>query len=51
VYGIGYVKGVIEISWWSISAISLVAWVASLFVREGSGHEIVLPGDWEVSDD
>jgi hypothetical protein len=51
VYGIGYAKGVIEISWWSISAISLVAWVASLLVREGSGHEVVLPGDGEISND
>ncbi|KAF4635231.1 hypothetical protein G7Y89_g2869 [Cudoniella acicularis] len=44
-YGIGHVKGMIGISWWTISATALVAWLASLLIREGSGYEIILPGD------
>ncbi|TGJ82641.1 hypothetical protein E0Z10_g6144 [Xylaria hypoxylon] len=38
-------NGIIGLSWWVISGTALLAWLVSLVIREGSGHEIVLPGE------
>jgi hypothetical protein len=44
-YGVGLENGIIGASWWTLSLVALVGWVATRWVREGSGHEIILPGD------
>lgn len=45
VYGLGLDAGVVGVVWWALSAIAVLGCVASLFVREGDGHEIWLDGD------
>lgn len=50
-YSLGYSHGSIELSWWSLAAISLMGWIVSLFIREGSGHEVVLPQEGGEQDD
>lgn len=32
-------------SWWFVAAISALGCFASFYVRNGSGHEILLPGE------
>ena len=44
-YGVGLERGVVGIAWWILCVESLTAAAASLLLREGSGHEIVLDGD------
>lgn len=44
-YGLGLGKGVVGIAWWILGIESLCAAAASLLLREGSGHEIVLEED------
>ncbi|KAI0540369.1 major facilitator superfamily domain-containing protein [Xylaria digitata] len=34
---------VIGLSWWVVSGATLLAWLVSLMMREGSGYEIILP--------
>ncbi|KAK1828184.1 major facilitator superfamily domain-containing protein [Podospora conica] len=46
-YGLGLEKGVVGGVWWGLSAVAVGGFVASFFVREGSGHEIWLEGDEE----
>ncbi|KAK3901077.1 major facilitator superfamily domain-containing protein [Staphylotrichum tortipilum] len=46
-YGRGLAVGVVGVVFWGLSAIAVGTVVASLFVREGDGHEIWLEGDEE----
>ncbi|KAL3422666.1 MFS multidrug transporter [Phlyctema vagabunda] len=47
-YGIGLKTGVVGAVWWGLSGIAIVNIVASNWVREGDGHEILLEGDDEA---
>lgn len=49
-YGLGLKNGVVGSVFWGLSVIALGTCGASLFVREGNGHEIFLEGD-EVDDE
>ncbi|EMD00555.1 hypothetical protein BAUCODRAFT_61638 [Baudoinia panamericana UAMH 10762] len=44
-YGIWTERGVIGMSWWIVASIAALGCVASFWVRNGSGHEIFLPGE------
>ncbi|OKL62620.1 hypothetical protein UA08_01243 [Talaromyces atroroseus] len=44
-YGYGLEIGVIGFSWWLVALVSVFGCVAAVFVYEGSGHEIILPGE------
>ncbi|KAK0707600.1 major facilitator superfamily domain-containing protein [Lasiosphaeris hirsuta] len=44
-YGLGLSHGVIGAVWWGLSTVAIGGVMASLFVREGDGHEIWLEGD------
>lgn len=44
-YGLGLEDGMVMLSWWIVAAISALGCVASFWVRNGSGHEILLPGE------
>lgn len=46
-YSIGLKKEIVGLSWWIVAAISAWGCVASFWVRNGSGHEILLPGEEE----
>lgn len=47
-YGYGLDRGVIGFSWWLIALVSVLGVVAAIFVYEGSGHEVFLPGEEDV---
>ena len=47
-YGVGLRHGVVGGVWWGLSALALVNCIASLWVKEGDGHEILLDGDREA---
>lgn len=44
-YGVGLNKGVVGLAWWCMLGVAVVGAVAGRFVKEGSGHEIVLEGE------
>jgi len=44
-YGLGLDHGVVGAVWWGLAAVALYGCVASNWVREGNGHEIILEGD------
>lgn len=46
-YGMGLDWGMVAFSWWAVAAASVVGWVASLLLYEGSGKEIELDDDEE----
>jgi hypothetical protein len=46
-YGLGLERGVVGAVFWGLSAVAACNFLASLFVREGDGHEIWLEGDEE----
>jgi len=46
-YGYGLDIGVVGFAWWLIALVSIFGCIASIFVYEGSGHEIILPGEEE----
>ncbi|CZR64357.1 related to E.coli tetracycline resistance protein TCR1 [Phialocephala subalpina] len=46
-YGLGLKRGVVGAVFWGLSALALVNCVASNWVKEGNGHEIILEGDEE----
>ena len=48
-YGVGLKKGVVGGVWWGLAAVAVVGLLCSALVYEGSGHEILLPG--EVAED
>jgi hypothetical protein len=47
-YGTGLRHGIVGAVWWGLSGIAVVNCVASNWVREGDGHEIILEGDEEA---
>ena len=47
-YGLGLKKGVVGAVWWGLACVAIVNCVASNWVREGDGHEIILEGDEEA---
>lgn len=47
-YGLGLRRGVVGGVWWGLSALAFAGCIASLWVREGDGHEIILEGDKEA---
>lgn len=44
-YGVGLQRGFVVVAWWFLASLALLNIVMSWFVREGSGHEIILEGD------
>ncbi|KAH8743039.1 major facilitator superfamily domain-containing protein [Diaporthe sp. PMI_573] len=40
-------RGMLAVAWWLIAAVALFGCITSVTVRNGNGHEIVLPGDEE----
>ncbi|KAJ5490925.1 hypothetical protein N7539_002492 [Penicillium diatomitis] len=44
-YGYGLEIGTIGFAWWLVALVSVLGCVAAIFVYEGSGHEIYLPGE------
>lgn len=46
-YGYGLEIGMVGFAWWLIALVSVFGCVAAIFVYEGSGHEILLPGEEE----
>ncbi|KAB8237322.1 MFS general substrate transporter [Aspergillus alliaceus] len=44
-YGYGLEIGMVGFAWWLIALVSVFGCVAAIFVYEGSGHEILLPGE------
>lgn len=44
-FGRGLQTGYVGLAWWVFCAEAVVGFAAGLFVREGSGHEILLPGE------
>lgn len=49
-YGKGLSMGVVGLVWWSMAAWAAAGSVAGCWVREGNGHEILLPGEEEEVD-
>ncbi|KAF2092243.1 MFS general substrate transporter, partial [Saccharata proteae CBS 121410] len=45
VFGQGLRMGMVGLAWWVLACVAVVGAVAARFVREGSGHEIFLPGE------
>jgi len=41
----------VGMAWWYVAAVSAIGAAASFKVRNGSGHEILLPGEEERSDE
>ncbi|RDW89949.1 putative MFS transporter [Aspergillus mulundensis] len=46
-YGYGLEIGTVGFGWWLIALVSVCGCVAAIFVYEGSGHEVFLPGEEE----
>jgi len=46
-YGVGLNRGIVGLAWWCMLCVALVGAVAGRFVREGSGHEVLLEGEEE----
>ncbi|PYH99729.1 MFS general substrate transporter [Aspergillus ellipticus CBS 707.79] len=46
-YGYGLEVGMVGFAWWLIALVSVFGCVAAIFVYEGSGHEVFLPGEEE----
>ncbi|CAG7987864.1 unnamed protein product [Penicillium olsonii] len=44
-YGYGLDVGMVGFAWWMIALVSVFGCLAAIFVYEGSGHEILLPGE------
>ena len=49
-YGKGLSMGVVGLVWWLMAAWALAGCVAGAWVREGNGHEILLPGEEKEED-
>lgn len=45
IYGLALKKGVVGAVWWLLAGVAAATVIASNFVTEGNGHEIVLEGD------
>ncbi|CAC9885061.1 unnamed protein product [Aureobasidium pullulans] len=50
-YGTWLERGVVGMAWWYVAAISALGTAASFKVRNGNGHEILLPGEEERADE
>jgi hypothetical protein len=50
-YGQGLEWGVVGTAFWGLACVACVGRIAGIFVREGSGHEILLEGEEEEFDD
>jgi len=50
-YGVWTKRGVVGMAWWIVALIACVGCVASFWVRNGSGHEVFLPGEDDVRKD
>jgi MFS family permease len=50
-YGVWLERGVVGMAWWYVAAISALGAAASFKVRNGNGHEILLPGEEERADE
>lgn len=44
-FGVWMERGVIGMAWWIVGSIAALGCVAAYWVRNGSGHEIFLPGE------
>ena len=44
-YGIWTERGYVGMAWWIVGTVASIGCVASFWVRNGSGHEIFLPGE------
>lgn len=44
-YATGLEKGIVGVSWWATAAVAGANCVTAMWVYEGSGHEIFLPGE------
>ena len=44
-YGVGLERGVVGLGWWATAAVAAVGCVTAFWCREGSGHEVFLPGE------
>ncbi|KAL4779622.1 ASST-domain-containing protein [Aspergillus varians] len=47
-YGYGLEIGTVGFAWWLIALVSVFGCFAAIFVYEGSGHEVLLPGEEEL---
>src|SRR6202000_2471233 len=46
-FGNGLNTGIIGLAWWFFSIEAILGGISGLFMREGSGHEILLEGEEE----
>ncbi|KAK0259168.1 hypothetical protein B0A54_15997 [Friedmanniomyces endolithicus] len=44
-YGVWTERGIVGMAWWFTGSVAALGCVASFWVRNGSGHEIFLPGE------
>ncbi|KAK4569425.1 hypothetical protein LTR86_003188 [Recurvomyces mirabilis] len=44
-YGLWTERGIVGMAWWITGSLAAIGCVASFWVRNGSGHEIFLPGE------
>jgi hypothetical protein len=42
-FAIGLEKGVVGTAWWAVAVVGVLGWISSFWVRNGTGHEILLP--------
>lgn len=50
-YGAGLEKGIIGVAWWGTAGVAGAGCATAMWVYEGSGHEIFLPGERMGVDD
>jgi hypothetical protein len=51
VFGAGEKIGVVGLAWWILAGIGVTTWVVSGVLKEGDGHEILLPGEKRVDNE
>lgn len=49
-FGVGLDIGVVGLAWWALAGVALFGVFAAGWVREGSGHEILLEDEEEVEE-
>lgn len=49
-YALGLRQGTVVMAWWIVALFAMAGCVSSYWVRNGSGHEIVLQGDRDEDD-
>ncbi|KAI1818634.1 major facilitator superfamily domain-containing protein [Poronia punctata] len=50
-YGASLEAGVVGASWWGVACVAALGCLASFFIYEGSGHEIILEGEEEEEEE